>query len=531
MKKLFFITVFLFSYYCTVFGQRSTREAPVSLYMGISELLLNDETYKIMPSLDMDIIRQEDEAKGIPPRFGFKHRVDYNLENSGEWMDLPDGGRLWRLSLHCPEALSINLLYDQFWLPDGAKFFIYSNDYEHSIGAFTSLNNKGERDEVRGFATGLVYGNQITLEYYLSEGIDDIGIISIAYVVHGYRSPGYGQSDTCHVNINCSEGQNWQNEKNAVARIIADGDKYCTGALVNTTANDERPLLLTAHHNLDQNDFDAKELDYWLFYWHYESQGCTSMVEPTNISTSGAVILAYHDFSDFALLQLDNKDNPANRPDITPYYLGWDASGNANTGGAGIHQPYGDIKKICLSNQISNLASQFFLSYLAFAANTLWKVVWNTGITESGSSGSPLLNNNKRIIGQLTGGYSFCHDMSAPDYYGKFNISWNHNTDIKHQLKHWLDPNKTGATVLDGCGENFINRIVTTNTIFKGCSNINAQNVTITNGATLTLKSTGNINTQRITINNNSKLILDAGGEVNIGSNFEVQVGSEFEIK
>jgi subtilisin family serine protease len=57
---------------------------------------------------------------------------------------------------------------------------------------------------------------------------------------------------------------------------------------------------------------------------------------------------------------------------------------------------------------------------------------------------------------------------------------------------------------------NFTNQIVTTNTTVTSCGNINVQNVKVQNGA---------------------KLILDAWGEVNIISDFEVDLGSEFEIK
>jgi len=76
---------------------------------------------------------------------------------------------------------------------------------------------------------------------------------------------------------------------------------------------------------------------------------------------------------------------------------------------------------------------------------------------------------------------------------------------------------------------NFTNQTVTNSKTITGCD-INVQNVTVTNGATLTVKATGNINIQGVTVNNNSKLILDADGEVNIISDFEVQLGSGFEI-
>ncbi len=56
---------------------------------------------------------------------------------------------------------------------------------------------------------------------------------------------------------------------------------------------------------------------------------------------------------------------------------------------------------------------------------------------------------------------------------------------------------------------NFFNQIVTTNTIVTSCGDINVQNVKVQNGA---------------------KLTFDAAGEVNIISDFEVELGSEFEI-
>jgi subtilisin family serine protease len=56
----------------------------------------------------------------------------------------------------------------------------------------------------------------------------------------------------------------------------------------------------------------------------------------------------------------------------------------------------------------------------------------------------------------------------------------------------------------------FTNQTVTTNTTVTSCGDIYVQNVTVTNGA---------------------KLTLDAAGTTTIGSNFEVQLGSQLEIK
>ena len=70
-------------------------------------------------------------------------------------MDRPNGDRLWRLSVLSEGALSINLLYDDFHLPPGARFHIYSGDRRQYIGAFSERNNKPDRI----FATGLIYGD------------------------------------------------------------------------------------------------------------------------------------------------------------------------------------------------------------------------------------------------------------------------------------------------------------------------------------------------------------------------------------
>jgi V8-like Glu-specific endopeptidase len=507
-----------------VYSQISTDEEPISFRTNIPTLRGDKNTLKTLPSLDMERINEEDradEANGIPPRFGYRHEVNYNLENSGEWVDLPDGDKIWRLVIYASDALSINLLYDKFWLPDGAKFFIYSNDRKHYIGAFTSVNNKGSRDDKQGFATGLVYGNQITLEYFLPKEIKETGIISIAYVVQGYKyillpDKNYGQSGNCNININCTQGQNWQNEKNAVALILVNGNRYCTGSLVNTTANDGRPLFLTADHclggwanSVKHDAITAPNLSHWSFYWHYESPSCTSTLNPPFISTSGAMVVANNPNSDFALLQLT--ENPLNKNGVIPYYLGWDCSENAATGGVGIHHPSGDIKKIT-PYSITPQSTDYLNNTVDVNGNH-WRITWSSGTTEGGSSGSPIINNNHMVIGQLHGGYASCSAQTQPDWYGKFSVSWtgNGDPDNRRRLNSWLDPNNTGVIVLDGCGNtNFTNQTVTTPTTVTSCGDINIQN---------------------ITVGNNAKLELETRGKVSIEGAFTIDAGAAFEIK
>src|SRR5690606_38211837 len=149
-----------------------------------------------------------------------------------------------------------------------------------------------------------------------------------------------GSSGPCQVNVNCSEGANWQQEKDAVAVILVNGIRWCTGSLVNTTCNDDRPLFLTANHCLQAGDaITHPVLNHWSFYWDYARPGCPNTGSPPILSTSGATVVANNFLSDFALLELT--EHPRNKNGVTPYFLGWDRSGSSGTGGVGIHHPSG----------------------------------------------------------------------------------------------------------------------------------------------------------------------------------------------
>jgi hypothetical protein len=75
------------------------------------------------------------------------------------------------------------------------------------------------------------------------------------------------------------------------------------------------------------------------------------------------------------------------------------------------------------------------------------------------SSGSPLINNDHRVIGQLYGP-SWCESFQCENpslqvvNYGKFSVSWTGNgaTDPRRRLKDWLDPFGKNPTTLDGMG-------------------------------------------------------------------------------
>jgi hypothetical protein len=76
-------------------------------------------------------------------------------------------------------------------------------------------------------------------------------------------------------------------------------------------------------------------------------------------------------------------------------------------------------------------------------------IEWNSGTTEGGSSGSPLFNQNRLIVGNLTGGQADCL-TPVNDYFSKIHIAWDHYPVSSKQLRYWLDPDSTGLTEIEG---------------------------------------------------------------------------------
>jgi hypothetical protein len=163
---------------------------------------------------------------------------------------------------------------------------------------------------------------------------------------------------------------------------------------------------------------------------------------------SGAVLRARASISDFCLVEITGGLTAGTVPaTYSPYFSGWDHSGNTPTSGVGIHHPSGDIKKISFENQ-----ALISTTFGACPPNSHWGVTtWDSGVTEGGSSGSPLYDQNHRIIGQLHGGASACGAANLSDEYGKFSVSWNPaGSNTTNQLKAWLDPNNSGAEFING---------------------------------------------------------------------------------
>ncbi|MCB0782097.1 MAG: hypothetical protein KDC03_21635, partial [Flavobacteriales bacterium] len=73
----------------------------------------------------------------------------------------------------------------------------------------------------------------------------------------------------------------------------------------------------------------------------------------------------------------------------------------------------------------------------------MWRNFWDTGIVEPVSSGSPLFDQNKRIIGHMTEGAQNCSNASTvATGCAKFSASWD-GASPTSRLRDWLDPSNS----------------------------------------------------------------------------------------
>jgi PKD repeat protein len=458
MRKLLLSTMFLSVITWQANAQISQGGTPPSIKYNIG----TDVDRIVLHPRDMKFVMNEEEKlskDGYLPHIGYSLNTDISMDNSGTWTDLPEGGRIWQVQIKSPSALAQVVYYDKFKLPVGSKLFLYNEDKTQVLGAYTWYNN----DPSGYFANELVYGDIVNIEYYEPSkviGKADFHINEVGYIYRGVsvrKNTNWTEpSASCEINVKCSPvGDNWQDEKQGVARILVttpSGQGWCSGSLVNNTNQNCTPYFLTAWHCYE--NATASQLNQWIFYFNYESSSCTTpTTEPSSNSMTGASLKAAASItggSDFILLQL-NQTVPTS---YNPYMNGWDRSSTSPSNGVGIHHPAASIKKI------STYASATSATYTGSAANAHWKVIWTSnsngwGVTEGGSSGSPLFNSAGNIVGTLTGGSSYCTAQSSPDYYGKVYYHWDQNSGgTTTQLKTWLDPTSSGVTSLTGknCG-------------------------------------------------------------------------------
>lgn len=414
-----------------IFSSGWSQTANVGLPEILKNTLAKTSKFNVLQAIDTTYIPSTREKT---MEYGKPISLDLNVLENAKKDTLSDGSIVYQYGFWCKNALSINVVFSQFKLKQGSTLYLVGANSNNYIGAYTSLNNNSSSY----LGTDLIYDEKVIIE--LKEPVENrnTSLLHLETVVHGYQSIDkmlkrkLNSAGTCNIDVNCPHGNGYENQRNAVVLILNGAGGLCTGTMLNSTAGPTKPYMLTALHcgNKPQG---------WVYRFRWEAPtenaDCgtkkPSVDAPQDRVINGSSLVAKSNATDFLLCELNSMPDP----NLNVYFSGWNITDNVPKSGTGIHHPYADIKKISIDND--SLHSD------AFNPNepkNHWRTNWDQGITEVGSSGSPLFDENHLLIGQLRGGDSDCSSDFMTDFYGKISDSWLGLGTDSTQLKKWLDP-------------------------------------------------------------------------------------------
>ncbi|WP_250632197.1 serine protease [Rhodoflexus caldus] len=446
-------------------------------------------------------------------QFGKTFDVSIDLLKQPQWKQEAKG-RVFRYRIKAEGAKSISFAYKKFFLAENAWLKIYTPDSSMVMGPIAG----GIFKTPDSFATDLLIGDESIIELFEPEGAIGTSVVQIEKVTLGYRdyfaaeqeaAISNGRTETalaCQRNVICES--NYTNESNAVALCFFGEDGY-TGQLINNSgvisnANSQRPYFITAFHSIELAP--ALIASSTVFRFKYRSSQCNNNIIPPQSSwfvwSMGADVRAIHEATDVALLELRTgslgvfgfNQMLANNG---IWYLGWSRYNcGLNTSAAPVaclHHPRGDLMKISLSRLpvTTNLPPTFQIDPPYNPVNFNF-VTFNSGSpqtigagTQPGSSGSGLLDQNKRLIGVLTGGAPVNPSCNNPDYsyYGRFDLAWEGGGTPNTRLKDWLDPGNLNVMTLNSSPAN--------STTTAGSPNFPVTNLISVSGAGMSVCQSG----------------------------------------
>lgn len=368
---------------------------------------------------------------------GHVGKFNFTPANHGIWTIREDGMRIWRMGIISPGATAISVVIDQIDIPNDAKFLVYNPTQTQVLGAF-DISSIGKENML---PIRPLMGDSLILEYQEPMDSPIEGTFRIERIAHNRSTGTFNASNKCSPNALFTNDLPQQKQAVCLLYIVSDTQSYyASGCLINNTEG--KPYVYTAAHNLKSID-DAPRT---VFYFNYAVTAQDSTIRGTEECTmAGSIARAWATDLDMALLELTQMPPK----DYRIYMAGWTRTRNPQAPLISIQHPLGDSKK--MSYDYQNPVISNYNGYLANQINNGWWYIaqWEKGVTEKGSSGSPLFEQNGRIIGALTGGSSTCAKPIG-DFYARLDTAWNHHSEFDKQLAHWLSPNQSDLQYMDG---------------------------------------------------------------------------------
>ncbi len=412
-----------------------------------SEFTLAEAPQLRLSTLDIKKLEKEDvqrEIMGGPYRFAMPHQAtEKNYTKTGSWVE-KDGIAIWRLEIVAKGSKSLNLGFNNVFLPHGSRLFLYSRDRSQLIGPFTDKDNKAHKQ----LWTPIIQADNVTIEINVPIKMKPYLRFELKQINQGYRgisSDDINKSGSCNNDVVCTVADQWRDEIRSVARYTITspaGTFLCTGTLVNNVAGDRTPYFLTAQH-CGPSQATSPSM---VFYWNYETTVCAGTPDgQLNQFQTGAIFRSSLQSSDFALVELDSTPDAS----FNTYWAGWDNRDIAPPSAVGVHHPAGDEKRISFDDDPLTITPNG--SDATTVNGTHLRIgAWDDGTTEGGSSGSAIWNSSHHIVGTLTGGLASCSAPDSPDWYGRMAKHWLGDGTSQGQVKTWLDSGDSGAQTLNG---------------------------------------------------------------------------------
>ncbi len=417
--------MFIFLYALT-FGQSDRTGTPVSWNQQLT-LSVNQEWVEganLTSLLAEDIIQEN--VRTLPYRFAYAKAVSWTMENSGSWVNLENGDRLWILGIEYERARSISVSFEHLHLPAGGKLFVYSDNRGDYFGPL----NGGLAIET-GLTLPHIRGEQIFIEYYEPRSARGEGSLKVNHVAGAYRESSSASADSLACVEWITGGLNQQNIErcgSSVMRVLVDhGQRYATSFLINNSQSNVTPYAVMASSSIIGSTSSLS------FQFGLDDNRCLIESSSCDLFTvNGAELVCRDSIAGLSLLRL-NQAPPAEQ---AVYYAGWNVGEIPSDFYYCVQHPMGMAKSYA-QYQGPFLAGSNAMPYSFGLSNS------NVGSTSEGSVGSPLYDSEFRVVGVFVGGNSHCEEENGADYFVMLKDVWS-------TFKAFLDPLQTGEEKIPG---------------------------------------------------------------------------------
>jgi uncharacterized protein (TIGR03437 family) len=230
---------------------------------------------------------------------------------------------------------------------------------------------------------------------------------------------------SCEVDATCYPQYNNLASATLHFQFLSDeGFSYvCSGAMINTRSSSLRPYVATANHCIS-SDKEASTVEA---YFNYASRTCnaTPVFREDAFRVSGARYMAGGGWNDgdYALLLLNSPPPPGT------VFLGWSAAEMPfNTSFVGLHYPRGSWRRIAIGTRRADESARVEGEFAP--ATSYFQLGYSLGLTESGSSGSPIMTDAGVMYGTLSygpvppSGRTVCDLRQQTAGYGRFSSAF-----------------------------------------------------------------------------------------------------------